>query len=202
MGGGNHQFLAERTRSARGPNLAKSNGKNPRADKHFKSWVPRWGHDSTAEGIEGKKWLPSGSALRSKRSSHTGGDGYHLPVHQLDIWRKHVRMISAQPEHPRLCWTSATMRVPSNGGGPGGIDCRVLEIKQSGIVPKPPTASNRRREITASARYSVQRTRLLRLVNKESSPVLLHFATRVAEISLSGLRGGSAACMPASREHR
>ena len=50
-------------------------------------------------GIEGKKWLtPTERAAIKALKPYQGGDHTLWPLHQLDILRKHERLISAQAD--------------------------------------------------------------------------------------------------------
>jgi hypothetical protein len=48
--------------------------------------------------LEGKKWITPGEATAIKRAkAYKGGDDVFFPVHQLDILRKHERLLTVGP---------------------------------------------------------------------------------------------------------
>jgi hypothetical protein len=82
--------------------LAYRNGKKPNPQRHFpifdslNSFIdPLTGID----GVERKKWLSDSerTAIKALRP-YKGGDDTIWPLHELDILRKHERLISADPE--------------------------------------------------------------------------------------------------------
>jgi hypothetical protein len=79
--------------------LAARNSINPSADTHFP--VFRSLHDliDPLTGIEGKKWLSQWERATIKAlNPYRGGDAALWTLHQLDILRKHERLISARPD--------------------------------------------------------------------------------------------------------
>ena len=78
-----------------GAALAKRNAVTPSKDTHFPIFNSLHDFIDPLHGIEGKKWL-SKSDLRIIKSlkPYEGGNDFLWPLHQLDIMRKHERLIA------------------------------------------------------------------------------------------------------------
>jgi hypothetical protein len=81
--------------------LAARNGEKTNRYRHFPIFNSL--HDMIdpfhgIEGVERKKWLSQSERAAIKRlKPYHGGDGTIWPLHELDIVRKHERLISAKP---------------------------------------------------------------------------------------------------------
>src|SRR6266851_2220233 len=78
-----------------GAALAIRNGVKPSQQTHFPIFRSE---QHMITGIEGKKWLSSSERTTIKAlQPYQGGDPYLWPLHQLDILRKHERLIAVRP---------------------------------------------------------------------------------------------------------
>lgn len=74
--------------------LARRNGINPSQNTHFPIFSSEQCMIDPLKGIEGKKWLSKGERTTIKSlSPYNGGDETLWPLHQLDIARKHYKLI-------------------------------------------------------------------------------------------------------------
>jgi hypothetical protein len=102
--------------------LARRNGQNPSADTHFPVFASDQCMIDPLTGIEGKKWLSTRErAVIKALKPYPGGDDTIWPLHQLDVRRKHYRLVEARPGVHGLFWN-----------GPRG---RMLVIGSRGIEP-------------------------------------------------------------------
>jgi len=79
--------------------LIKRNGKKPNSDAHFP--IRKSADDFLAAIIvmEGKKWVSPTEATAIKRTkAYKGGDHFLYALHQLDILRKHERLLRVEPK--------------------------------------------------------------------------------------------------------
>jgi hypothetical protein len=85
--------------------LARRNGYNPTADTHFPIFCLRTMYDHPLTGIESKKWLSKRERVTIKAlRPYGGGDDAIWPLHQLDIRRKHYRLVEAVPTANGMLW--------------------------------------------------------------------------------------------------
>jgi hypothetical protein len=76
--------------------LAARNGVPPSSNTHFPIFRSHQEFIDPLTGIEGKKWLSGAERLILKSlKPYDGGNNFLWPLHQLDILRKHVRLITA-----------------------------------------------------------------------------------------------------------
>jgi hypothetical protein len=74
--------------------LARRNGVKPSADTHFPIFASEQEMIDPLKGIEGKKWLSKRERATIKSlKPYNGGDETLWPLHQLDIARKHYKLI-------------------------------------------------------------------------------------------------------------
>lgn len=78
--------------------LARRNGVNPTSKMHFPIYSNPVDALDPRQGIEAKQWLSVGerSTIKSLKP-YKGGDAVLYPLHQLDILRKHERLLTAEP---------------------------------------------------------------------------------------------------------
>jgi len=79
--------------------LIKRSGKKPNSDTNFP--IKRIANDflSAITGMENKKWISPAEAAAIKRTkAYKGGDHLLYPLHQLDILRKHERLLLVEPK--------------------------------------------------------------------------------------------------------
>ena len=75
--------------------LAKRNGVPPNHDTRFPTFRSMQDFLDPLEGMEGKKWLPRAEiAIIKSLKPYEGGNNLLWRLHQLDILRKHKRLIS------------------------------------------------------------------------------------------------------------
>src|SRR6266478_4126248 len=87
--------------------LAARNGVKPSHKTHFPIFRSEQEMIDPLEGIEGKKWLSQSERASIKAlQPYQGGDKFLWPLHQLDILRKHERLIIVRPEISRAWITS------------------------------------------------------------------------------------------------
>jgi hypothetical protein len=93
--------------------LATRNGVKPSADTHFPVYGSEQDMIDPLTGVEGKKWLSKReqTAIKNLRP-YKGGDDAIWPLHQLDIRRKHERLVFASPDVAAFHWQR---------GVPGGV---------------------------------------------------------------------------------
>lgn len=81
--------------------LAARNGKKPNPKRHFPIFDSLLDMIDPVRGIDGserKKWLSQSERATIKAlNPYKGGDDTIWPLHELDILRKHERLISAKP---------------------------------------------------------------------------------------------------------
>jgi len=77
--------------------LARRNGKSPNADRHFPIYLSIMGFIDPLEVLERKKWLSERErGIIEGLKPYDGGHDLLFPLHQLDIVRKHDRLIRAK----------------------------------------------------------------------------------------------------------
>ncbi len=81
-----------------GAALAARNGIKPSYETHFPIFRSIQDMIDPLEGIEGKKWLSKSERAAIKAlNPYQGGDEVLFPLHQLDVMRKHERLIAVRP---------------------------------------------------------------------------------------------------------
>jgi hypothetical protein len=89
--------------------LCRRNGNKPSADTHFPIFASEQCMIDPLTGIEGKKWLSRGERASIKDlKPYKGGDHTIWPLHQLDVLRKHTRLVSARPDVSGFRFESGT----------------------------------------------------------------------------------------------
>src|SRR5215469_8528170 len=89
--------------------LCRRNGNQPNADRHFPIFGSEQEMIDPLTGIEGKKWLSKGERAAIKAlKPYKGGDHIIWALHQLDILRKHERLIAARPDISGFRYESGT----------------------------------------------------------------------------------------------
>lgn len=155
--------------------LAFRNGVKPSADTHFPVFRSDQEMIDPLTGIEGKKWLSKIEVAAIKAlKPYAGGDPVIFPLHQLDVVRKHERLIVAAPVISAYHITA---------WGPG-ITYEWRRLKDKTILvrlppghPFTPTKGN-----TLLAAQIVIDEPTLGLSKQPVPPVLRRFAERAADI--------------------
>jgi len=79
--------------------LIKRNGKKPNSDAHFPIRKSADDFLAAIRGMEDKKWISAIEAAAIKRTkAYKGGHHFLYPLHQLDILRKHERLLLVEPK--------------------------------------------------------------------------------------------------------
>jgi hypothetical protein len=166
--------------------LAARNGKQPSADTHFPIFLSAQDMIDPLTGIERKKWLSESERTAIKAlKPHQGGDSTIWPLHQLDILRKHQRLIAASADVHDFVWERGT---------PGGADGYILatglgsieRLKDKTVLFRYGGAAAKSfdppKGYTHIASKIVFNEAALGMTDYEVAPTLIGFAGRVAEI--------------------
>jgi hypothetical protein len=163
--------------------LARRNGKNPSADTHFPIFASEQCMIDPLEGIEGKKWLSNGERTAIKAlMPYKEGDDTIWPLHQLDILRKHERLISASVDVRGFRWESG--HIGGAGGymmvgGLAGIERLKDKIILCGAGGSSLDVTKSHAHISAHITFDEF---AIGLADHEVAATLSRFATRVDEI--------------------
>jgi hypothetical protein len=129
------------------------------------------------DGIEGKKWLSKSERATIKAlKPYQGGDELLWPLHQLDILRKHERLITMQPE----IGTSWVARFP----GLQGVRRTSVHFEEKTALWRFPVGSFRPTPGNANVAPEISFTEAAALgaVREPVIPTLRKLAERVAGI--------------------
>ena len=157
--------------------LARRNGNKPNAETHFPIFASEQDMIDPLTGIEGKKWLSKGERAAVKAlKPYKGGDDTIWPLHQLDIVRKHERLICATVDVRRFHVETGNMMV----SGFAGIERLKDKTILSGAGgPNPLDMAESYTHIAAHITFNEAD---LGLADHEVATTLSRFASRVAEI--------------------
>jgi len=155
--------------------LATRNGVKPNADTHFPIFRCIYDMIDPIGGVETKKWLSAAEIATIKSlEPYNGGDEVLFVLHQLDIKRKHERLITVYPDIGRswVTWVGA------------GIEPVLRYVDDKAIlyrVPYPPlftpTEGN---SYVASEIFFNEPT--IGIAREPAIPLLRKFAARIREI--------------------
>jgi hypothetical protein len=155
--------------------LATRNGVKSSEATHFPIFGSLHDFIDPKIGIESKKWLSQREKATIKSfKPYKGGDFLLYPLHQLDIRRKHERLITIKPR---------IMAFSIQAEGPGlALHYQVLEDKT--VLYRLPATSRfsstqRNSHITAEIAFNEPS---LGLIDEPAFPLLPRFAHRIAEI--------------------
>jgi hypothetical protein len=163
--------------------LAARNGVKPSADTHF----PIFGSDQEmidpVTGIEGKKWLSKRERAAIKAlKPYEGGDYAIWPLHQLDIRRKHERLIFANVDPSGFYWERGRPGGEHGFFMTGGLmplqrseNKTILAMIPAHVLPAPEGDEH----ITAHVTFNEV---ALGLTDQEVTATLHRFSDRVREI--------------------
>ena len=156
--------------------LARRNGKNANAETHFPIFDSHQSMIEPRKGIEGKKWLSETErAIIKSLKPYRGGDDAIWPLHQLDIRRKHDRLVKAIPSVAgALTVGKKRMRLT------GALGIERLEDKT--ILRRSREPIDDLEGNTHIAAFVVFNEPEIGLVDQEVAETLLRFASRASEI--------------------
>jgi hypothetical protein len=78
--------------------LLTRNGIKPNSKAHFPIYKAAADFEKAVAMLESKKWVTAAEATTIKRTkAYLGGHHFLYPLHQLDILRKHERLLKAEP---------------------------------------------------------------------------------------------------------
>lgn len=157
--------------------LCRRNGNKPSADTHFPIFPSEQAMIDPLTGIEGKKWLSNGERATIKAlKPYDGGDHAIWPLHQLDILRKHERLVEARPGVSGMLWMGPRGRMVVIGS-------RALErLEDKTILHRSAEPLDLTQGHTHVAAFIVFNEPIIGLVDQEVAETLFRFSRRVAEI--------------------
>jgi hypothetical protein len=166
--------------------LCRRNGNKPSADTHFPIFGSEQCMIDPLTGIEGKKWLSKRerAAIKALRP-YKGGDHTLWSLHQLDILRKHERLISARPDVSAFSYRSGP---PREGRGYLAVsgertiersEYKTVLIGFIGPVAQALDMTKGNAHVSAHVTFNEAD---LGIINEEVATTLTRFAARVSEI--------------------